>query len=467
MMYGIDFGHGGKDPGAMANGLTEKDLVLAVGQKLLSRLNQLGIPYAATRLRDQDVPLASRVALFNLAGVKAVISLHFNSFSTPEPRGYEAFHQANNAQSKLLAEHVVGQLSLALGPVGVPPRKPPLKTRLNPDGTEYYYLLRELRVPTVIVEPAFISNIQDAEVLRREQNLDAIADALADAITGFEGGKPPVPVTEPAPPQPEPPVVAPEPPAAGLTPIMGPSVATLAQTRAWIDRRAQTSLRWLLYYLADAFWRHGAEYGVRGDIGFCQFCKETGFAAYGGLVRPWQCNTGGLGATGRAGEPLRPDGTRYDDPLFGADPLRVRFEPTVHGAIFAGWETGVEAHIQHLYAYATDKPLPTGKILLSPRFALVRRGSAPYVEWLGAGENPAGVGWAYPGLDYGRSIIRDYLADLLATPGSVDGEVVPVAEYQRVVAELEAARRDLEEARGDLEEVRERLARIREIVCVC
>jgi hypothetical protein len=37
---------------------------------------------------------------------------------------------------------------------------------------------------------------------------------------------------------------------------------------------------------------------------------------------------------------------------------------------------------------------------------LVKRGSAIYVEWLGAGDNPNGVGWAYPGKGYGADIIK-------------------------------------------------------------
>ncbi len=42
---------------------------------------------------------------------------------------------------------------------------------------------------------------------------------------------------------------------------------------------------------------------------------------------------------------------------------------------------------------------------VDPRFSLVARGSAQYVEWLGASDNPNGKGWAVPGKGYGSKII--------------------------------------------------------------
>ena len=61
---------------------------------------------------------------------------------------------------------------------------------------------------------------------------------------------------------------------------------------------------------------------------------------------------------------------------------------------------------QHLLAYASSAPIPSGRTKLDPRFDLVRRGSAPYVEWLGKADNPNGTGWAAPGNGYGASILK-------------------------------------------------------------
>ena len=221
------------------------------------------------------------------------------------------------------------------------------------------------------------------------------------------------------------------------TPILGQAQATVEQARAWLKAKAPD---WVS--LADLYYAIAPKYGIRADVALAQAAKETGYFRYGGLVQPWQNNFAGIGATGQAS-----DG---NTPLRGADPDRVRFEKGVHGAIFTDKSTGVEAHIQHLYAYATTEVLPKDTVLVDPRFNLVRRGTAPYVEYLGAAENPAGVGWAYPGHDYGKSIVRDYLADLLATED-------PVIEQPQPPAKDLAS---LEERVGRLEEIIERIREV-------
>ena len=121
--------------------------------------------------------------------------------------------------------------------------------------------------------------------------------------------------------------------------------------------------------------------GVRADIAFCQSMKETGFLKYGGQVSIEQYNFAGLGAT--------------DDGAAGASFTNVR--------------TGIRAHIQHLKAYASTAAL--NNECVDPRFSLISRGSAQYVEWLGINENPKGKGWA-TSKNYGYSIMNDYVAKL-------------------------------------------------------
>lgn len=154
-----------------------------------------------------------------------------------------------------------------------------------------------------------------------------------------------------------------------FTLIRGQAVATKGQAKAWLKKRAPD---WVL--MVDLYYSIAPKYNIRADVALAQACKETGFFRYGGLVQPWQNNFCGLGATGQAS-----DGKT---PLNGADPEKVRFEKGVHGAIFVDRATGVEAHIQHLYAYATTEALPADAVLVDPRFTLVRRGTAPYVEHL-------------------------------------------------------------------------------------
>jgi len=185
-------------------------------------------------------------------------------------------------------------------------------------------------------------------------------------------------------------------PVSGTTPlhdenilIRGNAVLTADQLRALMIKNNPAAPR----ELPELYLRIGAEYGIRGDIAFCQAAKETGWWRFGGLVQPWQNNYCGLAATGQPA-------TGMED-LRGADPDLVRFENGVHGAIFATPAAGVEAHIQHLYAYACKDPLPAGKTLVDPRFVLVTRGIAP--QWTDLNGR-----WAVPGAGYGESIVLDY-----------------------------------------------------------
>lgn len=167
--------------------------------------------------------------------------------------------------------------------------------------------------------------------------------------------------------------------------------------------------------LIDYYLDIGREYGIRGDIAYLQAIKETNFFQFTGLVQPHQNNYSGIWATGSA--------LNGDESFNGVCPTKMDFEPGVHGVTFASPAMGVEAQIQHLYAYTTKDPLPPGKELLSPRFVYVNRGCAP--RWIDLGGK-----WATPGYDpsqyssfeeasaagktYGHSIIIDYLAKVLA-----------------------------------------------------
>jgi len=191
--------------------------------------------------------------------------------------------------------------------------------------------------------------------------------------------------------------------------IMGNSSLTADQLRKWIanetarlnnDLSKQGKQLKPIPDLADLYIKIGAAYGVRGDLAFCQAAKETGYWQFTGSVQPWQNNYCGLWATGSPLSGL--------ESCNGADKNLVCFAAGVHGAIFATRAAGVEAHIQHLYAYANNKSLPAGKVLIDPRFSLVSRGIAP--TWQGLNAR-----WAVPGTTYGQSIISDYWLKALKT----------------------------------------------------
>lgn len=125
---------------------------------------------------------------------------------------------------------------------------------------------------------------------------------------------------------------------------------------------------------ATMYCEEAAAEGVRPEVAFVQTMKETGWLQFGGDVSVEQFNFAGLGTTG-GGVP----GNAYPD---------VR--------------TGIRAQIQHLKAYASTEPL--NQACVDERYEYVLKGCAPYVEWLGQKENPAGTGWA-TAEKYGDSIV--------------------------------------------------------------
>lgn len=114
--------------------------------------------------------------------------------------------------------------------------------------------------------------------------------------------------------------------------------------------------------------------GVRPEVAFAQTMKETGFLQYGGDASIEQFNFAGLGTTGNG----------------------------VPGNSYPDVQTGIRAQIQHLKAYATADSL--NQECVDDRYEYVKKGSAPYVQWLGQQENPEGLGWA-TGDNYGYDIV--------------------------------------------------------------
>lgn len=179
--------------------------------------------------------------------------------------------------------------------------------------------------------------------------------------------------------------------ASDKTPIMGASQTSVAQMVRYYNSRssgydtftgenkkyngslAKGGAKTIEQFAQIVYEEAQAE-GVRAEVVFAQCMLETGFLKYGGDVLPNQYNFAGIGATG-----------------------------AVHGASFENVRVGVRAHVQHLKAYASLDGLT--QQCVDPRFNLVARGCAQYVEWLGMKENPKGYGWA-SSKNYGPNIVN-------------------------------------------------------------
>jgi N-acetylmuramoyl-L-alanine amidase len=191
----VDPGHGGIDPGAVGrNGVYEKDITLAVGKRLAANLGQAGAMVLMTRETDTDLSdsttlgaaakkredLKRRVALANDSQADLYVSVHVNSFTSPERRGAQTFVQPGKENSLKASCHIQEELARLLK-----------NTTRQPVEVDYY-ITRNTAMPAVVVEIGFISNDAEAKMLEEPAYQGKVAWAIyAGVVKYFAGQGPP------------------------------------------------------------------------------------------------------------------------------------------------------------------------------------------------------------------------------------------------------------------------------------
>ena len=188
----IDPGHGGSDFGAMHNGLTEKDLTLDISKRLRTILVARGWQVKLTRETDIDVfqpndsardELQARCDVANNAGARLFVSVHINSFTGPSLNGTTTYYYKNGDLAFSEAIHRRLAASLKTADRGI--RK------------ENFYVIHHTNMPAVLVETAFLSNPDDAAMLRQQAFLQQVALSIADGIGDYTSNAPQVTETPP------------------------------------------------------------------------------------------------------------------------------------------------------------------------------------------------------------------------------------------------------------------------------
>lgn len=217
----IDPGHGGKDPGTLSDYVVEKDLVLGVGLLLRDKLEARGINVEMTRSDDTFVPLEDRAAFAIPSEHNLFVSLHANATGRGDAEGIETWvfgepqddslidlavlengggevgrartvraqeaaasidgdllREENLTYSTELADNVQGDLVDVTGSYNRGVKK------------NYFVVIRDARVPAVLVELGFIDSPEEGPKLAQESYRDTLAEALANGIEAFlaQGG---------------------------------------------------------------------------------------------------------------------------------------------------------------------------------------------------------------------------------------------------------------------------------------
>jgi SpoIID/LytB domain len=173
----IDPGHGGEDGGDEKGptGLREKDVNLYIAKRLMEYLSKDGAKVILTRTDDKNVPLPQRVEMVNNIRPNFFVSIHQNSFFSPGVSGTEVYYfKGDDGGEKigtLILKSIIGNLG----------------TTNRGNRTADFYILRESKVSSVVVECMYITNPKEEERLRDDGVKDEIAKSIYRGIIEYYG----------------------------------------------------------------------------------------------------------------------------------------------------------------------------------------------------------------------------------------------------------------------------------------
>jgi N-acetylmuramoyl-L-alanine amidase len=167
----IDPGHGGSDPGATREKVTEADLTLAIAQKLKLLLEADGAKVVLTREDDSDKELNERTELSNAVKPNIFVSIHINSANNSQADGIETYYYT--AQSERLARCLFDHLVAGLA------------EKANWVHKRSLYVCRNTDAPSTLVEVGYISNKDKRDKLADEKYQQLIAESLRRGIASY------------------------------------------------------------------------------------------------------------------------------------------------------------------------------------------------------------------------------------------------------------------------------------------
>lgn len=170
----LDAGHGGKDLGALGNGLREKDIALSVALKIGNILEEHGVTVDYSRTADVFLELADRAARANSFSAHVFVSIHCNAFTDTWAKGVETYSYPRSTAGSSLSKSI--QNSIIASEV---------YTINRGTKTADFVVLRFTNMPAALVELAFITNVQDAVILSNRQ--DDLAVAVSKGILDYLG----------------------------------------------------------------------------------------------------------------------------------------------------------------------------------------------------------------------------------------------------------------------------------------
>jgi N-acetylmuramoyl-L-alanine amidase len=212
----IDPGHGGHDPGAHVKGLNEADLTLDVALRLEKLLLSVqGVEVVMTRRTDVFIPLEERTAIANRAGADLFLSVHVNASATARARGIETYflNFAPNPEAEAIAARENAGSSKTMHDLPEIVKTIALNNKID-ESRDFATLVQNAMVerlrkanrdarnlgvkqapfvvligatmPSVLAEISFLTNRQEATLLRQQGYRQAIAEALFNGVSKYQ-----------------------------------------------------------------------------------------------------------------------------------------------------------------------------------------------------------------------------------------------------------------------------------------
>jgi len=187
----IDAGHGYPDGGAVGNlGTLEKDLNLIISHKIGEYFIKSGAHVIYTRAGDNAIAsdlskkiaeikredMKQRLLIRDSSNADLFISIHMNKFSDPKYRGAQTFYDGELAESKMFAEYVQNSLIKNVDKDN---------KRESKDSKNSLYILKNSKIPSILVECGFLSNHYEEKMLLTEDYQNKIAFAIFLGATDF------------------------------------------------------------------------------------------------------------------------------------------------------------------------------------------------------------------------------------------------------------------------------------------
>lgn len=190
----VDAGHGGIDGGASTGDVIEKNVTLAIAQKVERQLKRLGAEVVMTRTTDGDVleehapseefstlrerkkqDIFLRSNLVKSSKPDIFVTIHANAIPEEKWRGAQVFyHKEGHENSELLAKAIQSSIKESLQ-----------NTNREALAIKQIYLLKKAEVPAVLVETGFLSNNEERALLSSGEYQDKMAEAIVEGIEGY------------------------------------------------------------------------------------------------------------------------------------------------------------------------------------------------------------------------------------------------------------------------------------------